>query len=208
MHTYTHVCMYIVCFPHFRELTAEKKKCCCPLSDVYTFHPRNMSKMILWLNPGKNVKNAWLDTCFSSKNTTVLINCSTWRSLFNMMYSFVLAWDYNPVWIQVFLGFQSKLNWLDNMGLRASSAHSPPEDKWSASPLNCLGPKTPAGVKTLRCFLNTLSRNNYNNGKKQTHLSPCQDFWDCQLTDLAARKHFRGCVRKVRCGSGWIQRNP
>lgn len=69
--------------------TEEKKKYHCPLSDMYTFHPCDMSKLILWLNPGKNVKNAWLDTRFSSKNTTVLINCSTWRRLFNTMYIFV-----------------------------------------------------------------------------------------------------------------------
>lgn len=56
-------------------------------------YPCNISNMILWLNPGKNVKNARLTTCFSSKNTTVLINCSTWRRLFNMMYIFVLVWD-------------------------------------------------------------------------------------------------------------------
>lgn len=102
-HLCTHVCTYthirvfspIVCFsPSTGSYTAEKnKKKHCPLSDMYTFYPCNMSQMILWLNPGKNVRNAWPDTHFSSKNTTSLINCSTWRSLFNMMYIFVLAWD-------------------------------------------------------------------------------------------------------------------
>lgn len=156
-----------------------------------------MSKMILWLNPGKNVKNAWLDACSSSKNTTVLINCSTWRSLFNMMYIFVLAWDYILFGSKFSLAFRESLTDWIIWAFRPSSACSPLEDKWSASPLNCLGPQTQAGVKTLKCFLNTLSRNNYNNGKKQTLVSPCQDFSDCQLTDLVAGKHFRGCVRKV-----------
>lgn len=48
------------------------------------------------------------------------------------------------------------------MGLRASSSRSPAEDRLSASPLKCLSPETPARVKTLRCSLNTFSRNNCN----------------------------------------------
>lgn len=55
----------------------QKTKNCCPLSDVHTFHTCNMSKLILWLNPGKNAKNAWLEAYFSSKNTTWLIKCGT-----------------------------------------------------------------------------------------------------------------------------------
>lgn len=109
-HPYTHICAHRYVYTHtytlcvfmcvrslffhiLRGLYSRKEKKCCPLSDMYTFYPCNMSKMIWWLNPGKNVKNAWLDTRLSSKNITLLINCSTWRSLFDMMYIFVLAWD-------------------------------------------------------------------------------------------------------------------
>ena len=95
-HIYIHIhaFLYSLFFPILMELYSRKeKKKSLPLSDMYTFYPCNMFKMILWLNPGKNVKNAWLDTCFSSKNTALLINCSIWKSLFDMMYIFVLAWD-------------------------------------------------------------------------------------------------------------------
>lgn len=111
----THVCIYScihMFFPHslffsiLGELYSRKgKKNHCPLSNMYTFYPCNMSQMILWLNPGKNVKNAWLDTCFSRKNTTLLINCSTWKSLFDMMYIFVSAWD------EILFGAKLSLAW-------------------------------------------------------------------------------------------------
>lgn len=89
-----------------------EKQNCCPLSDVHTFHTCNMSKVILWLNPGKNAKNAWLEAYFSSKNTTWLINCSTWRRLFNMKCIFFSSRPKTCVRIYVFFGFRHQFDWL------------------------------------------------------------------------------------------------
>lgn len=91
----------------------QQNKNCCPLSDVHTFHTCNMSKVILWLNPGKNAKNAWLEAYFSSKNTTWRINCGTWKRLFNMKWFFFFSSRPKTcVWIYVFFGLRHQFDWL------------------------------------------------------------------------------------------------
>lgn len=44
----------------------------CPLSAMYPFYPCSMTTTVLWLNPRKNAKNAWPDTCFPSTNRAPL----------------------------------------------------------------------------------------------------------------------------------------
>lgn len=48
-------------------MVKKKIKILLPLSDMYTFYPCSMSMMVLWLNPGKNVKNVWLELPFPVK---------------------------------------------------------------------------------------------------------------------------------------------
>lgn len=90
---YTHILICVLCvyLVSLKKLYSKKKNIA--FYQICTHFTLAMSTMILWLNPGKNVKNAWPDARFSSKNTTVLMNCGTWRHLFNMRYIFVLARD-------------------------------------------------------------------------------------------------------------------
>lgn len=121
---------------------------------MYTLHPCNMSTMIFWLNPGKNVKNAWLDTCFSNKNTALLMNCSTWRRLFIKMYISVLVWGQSLLGCKFALACRASRA-AYAIWSRGSCSGVTWEGDQGAVPLHMTQSQGPAGSRISRRFLNT-----------------------------------------------------